>query len=112
MIILQHLRINTQTLYGDIMSELTLPHITSYHDQQVIWEMEKQIRSLEELIRINIDIDKLQLESEIKEIKKEHDALLEIIAQDNIDQLTNIDNPSFGIVTSQDFGLHISKHHG
>lgn len=94
------------------MSELTLPHITSYYDQQVIWEMEKQMRELQRLIDLNIEIDKLQLESEIKEIKKEHDALLEIIAQDNIDQLTNIDNPSFGIITSQEFGLHISKHHG
>ena len=103
MIVLQHLRINTQTLYGDIMSESLLPHMASYHDQQVIWEMEKQIRSLEELIRINIDIDKLQLESEITEIQKEHDALLEIMAQDNIDQLTNIDNPSFGIATSQEY---------
>jgi len=27
-------------------------------------------------------------------------------------ELTNIDNPSFGITTSQEFDLHISKHHG
>ena len=123
MIANQHLRINTQTRYGDIMSESLLPHMVSYNDQQVIWDMEKQIRELQRLIDVNEEINKLELESEINEIRKEHDVLLDIMSHDYVDQLTNPDNPSFGIVTTQDggtygipsigeFGVHISKHHG
>ena len=105
------------------MSESLLPHMTSYNDQQVVFEMEKQIRELQRLIDVNEEIDRLELESEINEIKKEHDVLVDIMAHDYVDQLTNPDNPSFGIVTTQDggtygfppigeFGIHISKHHG
>ena len=62
MIVLQHSRINIQIHCGDIMSEFTLPHMASYNDQQVIWDMEKQIRELQRLIDVNKDIDKLEVE--------------------------------------------------
>ena len=123
MIVLKRLRINIQIRCGDIMSEFSLPHMASYNDQQVIYEMEKQIRELQRLIDVNKDIDKLEIELEIAEIKKGHDRLIDIMSHDYVDQLTNPDNPSFGIVTTQDggtygipsigeFGVHISKHHG
>ena len=79
MIAHQRLRTNIQIHCGDIMSESLLPHMASYNDQQIVYEMEKQIRELQKLIDLNIEIDRIQLESEIKEIKKEHDILIEII---------------------------------
>ena len=106
MIVLKHLRINILIHCGDIMSESLLPHMASYNDQQVIFEMEKQIRELQRLIDVNEEIDRLELESEINEIKKEHDVLVDIMAHDYVDQLTNPDNPSFGIVTTQDGGTY------
>ena len=123
MIVLKRLRINIQIRCGDTMSEFSLPHMASYNDQQVIWDMERQIRELQRLIDVNKDIDKLEIELEIAEIKKGHDRLIDIMSHDYVDQLTNPDNPSFGIVTTQDggtygipsigeFGVHISKHHG
>jgi len=81
------------------MPESLLPHMNTFYKQNTIFNLEGKIRELD---RTRTTINSDDIDYKIEQINKEHGKLLEELEIEELDQIVNPNNPSFGIITSQE----------